>query len=58
MSYDKDRSTDMSEYQVAEERYPYLNEKEDVRLDANREEHWRYLAEEGDNKRKIHSLRW
>ena len=24
----------------------------------SREEHWRYVAKEGDNKKKIRSLRW
>ena len=37
--YDTNISTDMSEYQVAEERYPDLNEEEDIRLDEIREEH-------------------
>ena len=35
--YDTDISTDMSEYQVAEERDPDLNEKEYIRLDEIRE---------------------
>ena len=35
--YVKDISTDKSEDRVAEERYPYLNEEEDIRLDAIRE---------------------
>ena len=33
LCYDTDISTDMSEDQVAEERDPYLNKKEDIRLD-------------------------
>ena len=58
LCYDKDRSTYMSEDQVAEERDPDLNEKQDIRLDEIREQHWRDVAEEGDYKKKIHSLRW
>ena len=37
--YVKDIYTDMSEEQVAEERDPDLNEVEDIRLYAIREEH-------------------
>ena len=43
---------------MAEERDLYLNEEEDVRLDAIWEEHWRDVAEEGDDKRNMHALRW
>ena len=43
---------------MAEGRDPDLNEKEDIRLDEIREEHWRDVAEEGDDKKKIHALRW
>ena len=53
-----DISTDMSEEQVSEERDPDLNEEEDIRLDEIREEHWRDIAEEYDNKKKIQYLRW
>ena len=45
LCYDTDISTDMSEEQVAEERYPYLNEEEDIRLDEIRKEHWRDVSE-------------
>ena len=58
LCYDTDISTDMLEDQVAEERDPDLNEKEDIRLDEIREDHWRDVAEEGDDKKKIHILRW
>ena len=27
-------------------------------MDEIREEHWRDVSEEGDNKKKIHALRW
>ena len=43
---------------MAEERDPDLNEKEDIRFDKIREDHWRYLAEENDDKKNIHALRW
>ena len=44
---------------MAEERDPDLNEEENIRLDHKiREEHWRDVAEEGGNKKKIHALRW
>ena len=56
--YAKYRSTDMLEDQVAEERYPELNEEEDFRLGAIREEYWRYDYEESDDKEKVHVLRW
>ena len=37
--YVTDRSTDISEDQVAEERDPDLNEEEYIRLDETREDH-------------------
>ena len=43
---------------MAEERDPDLNEEEDIRLDAIREEHWRDVAEECEDKKNIHALRW
>ena len=55
LCYVKDISTYMSEDQVAEERDPDLNEEEDIRLDIIREEHWRDVDEEGDNRKKIHA---
>ena len=57
LCYDKDRYTYMLEDQVAEERYPDLNEEEDIILDVIKEEHWRDVAEEGDYKKKVHDLR-
>ena len=42
---------------MAEERDPDLNEDEDIILDEIREEHHRDVAEEGDDKKKIHDLR-
>ena len=58
LCYAKDRYTYMSEDQVAEEIYPDLNEEEDIRLDVIKEEHWRDVAEEGDDKKNIYDLRW
>ena len=58
LCYVTDISTDMSEDQVAEERDPDLNQEEDVRLDAIREQHWRDFYEEDENKKKIRYLRW
>ena len=58
MFYDTDISTDMPEEKVAEERDPDLNEEEDIRFGEIRDEHWRDVAEEGDDKKKIHELRW
>ena len=43
---------------MAEQRYPDLNEEEDIRLDAIREEHWSDFSEEGENNKKIHALGW
>ena len=48
----------MSKKNLSEERYPYLNENEDIRMDEIRDEHWRDVAEEGDDKKKIYDLRW
>ena len=41
----KDRYTYMAEDKVVEERYPDLNEKEDLILDAIREKRWREFSE-------------
>ena len=56
--YVKDVSTDMSEDQEAEERDPYLNEDEDIRMDAIREEHWRDVSDKVDDKKNMYALRW
>ena len=57
LCYVKDISTDMLEEQVTEERDPDLNEEEDIILYAIREDHWRGVTEELNNKKKIHNLR-
>ena len=48
----------MSEDQVAEEIDPDFNEKEDIRFDKIREDHWRDIAEENDDKNNIRALSW
>ena len=58
LCYDTYISTYMLEEQVVEERYPDLNEKEDIILDEIRKKNWRDVAEEGDDKKKIYTLRW
>ena len=58
LCYDKDISTDMQEDQVAEERYPNLNEDEDIILGTIREDHWREVYQEGGDKNKSRALRW
>ena len=51
-------STDILEDQVLEERDPYLNEEEDIRMDEIRDNHCRGVAAEVDDTKNIHSLRW
>ena len=58
LCYDMDIYIDMSKNQVAEERDPDFNEEEDIIFDAIRKEHLRDVAEEVDDKNKIHALRW
>ena len=58
LCYIKDISTYMSEDQVQEERHPDLNDEDDIILYEIKEEHCRDVAEEGDDKKKINSLRW
>ena len=43
---------------MSEERDLYLNEEEDTILDEIREDYWRDVAEEGDDKKSIYGLRW
>ena len=56
--YVKYVSTDMLEGQVSEDRDQDLNEDEDIRLDPIREEHWRDVPNEGEDKKKIHAMMW
>ena len=58
LCYDTNLTTDYSEEQVVEERDPDLNDMEDIRFDEIREDHWRDLAEENNDKKKIHVLIW
>ena len=57
LCYDTNIYTYISEYQVAEERHLDLNEKEDIRFDETREDHWRDIAEENNDRKKIYALR-
>ena len=43
---------------MVEERDPVLDEMEVIRFDKIGEDHWRDLAEESNDKKKIHALRW
>ena len=43
---------------MAEEIYTDQNDKEDIILDEIRENHWRDVAEECGDKKKIHDLSW
>ena len=56
--YDTDLTTYYSEEQVVEERDPDHDEMDDIRFDEIREDHQRDLAEESNDKKKIHALRW
>ena len=58
LGYFKDMSTDFSEEQVSVERDWYLNEEKDIIMYDTRDQHWRDVAKEGDDKKKIRSLRW
>ena len=42
---------------MVEERDPDLDKMEDVRFDEIGEDHWRDLAEESNDNKKIHVLR-
>ena len=48
----------MSEDQVSEERDPDLNGEEDIRMDVIKGDHWRYVYEEGGDKKNINALMW
>ena len=43
---------------MSEKRVLDLNEQEDTSMDETRGEHWRNAAEEVDNIKNTHSLRW
>ena len=43
---------------MVEERDPDLNKMEDIRFDEIREDHWRDIAKENDDRKKIHALSW
>ena len=56
--YVKKISTDMLEEQVSEERDLELNEEEYIIMKDIREERWRDVADNGEDKTKICALRW
>ena len=49
---------DMLEEKVSEERDLDLNKEVDIRMEYIREEHWRYVSENGKDKKKIYALKW
>ena len=49
---------DFFEEQVSEERDPDLHDEEDTRMDDTRYKNLRDVTDEGDDKKKIHALRW
>ena len=57
LCYDTNLTKDYLEEQLVEERYPDLDEMDDIRFDDIRGDHWRDLAEESNDKKKIHALR-
>ena len=58
LCYEIDVSTDISEDQVSEEENMDLNEEEDIRIDEIRDRYWMDVADEGEDKKKIHALMW
>ena len=43
---------------MSDKRYPNLNEEEDIRMEDSREEHWRDVAYDGEDKSKIYAMIW
>ena len=58
LCYDTNLATDYLEEQVVEDRDPDLDDMDDIRFDEIWEDHWRDLAEESNDKKNIHVLRW
>ena len=58
LCYDTNLTKDYQEEQVVEERDPDLDKMDDIRFDEIREDHWRDLAEEINDKKKINAMRW
>ena len=42
---------------MLEERYPYLNKEEEIIMEDIREDNWRDVFEDANDKKKIHALR-
>ena len=57
LCYVKQISMDMLEEQVSDETYLDQNEKEYIRMEDSREQHWRDVAKDGEDKIKVHALR-
>ena len=49
---------DILEEKALEDRYLDLNEDENIIIEDSRVEHWRDVADDGENNSKIHYLRW
>ena len=58
LCYVKEISTDMSEDKVLEDRDTDLNDEEDTLMEDIREEHWRDVDDDGEDKKNINDLRW
>ena len=43
---------------MPEERYPDLNDEDYTRMEDSRDEHWRGVADDSEDKSDIHALRW
>ena len=58
LCYVKKMSTDMLEEQVSQEGESDVNQDGDIRMEDSWEEYWKYVADDGEDKKKIHALRW
>ena len=58
LCYVKDISTYMLEEQVSEERDIDLNSEDYTRMEDSKEDHWRDVIEDGEDKSDISALRW
>ena len=56
LCYEMNIYIDISEDQVLEERDLDLNEQEDIIMDKIRDEHWKGVSEEYEDKKDIHAL--
>ena len=58
LCYVEEISTYMLGEKVSEDRDMEFNEEENIRTEDSREEHWKDVDYDGDEKKKIHALRW